>query len=107
MADTVFPLTPAGQRLRCANYRAVDSRYGTMDDLDELIREADKRGIGLMLDMVFNHTSTEHEWFQKALAGDKKYQDYYIFKDGSPRPLPHKLGVQIRRLRVGVCAAVG
>lgn len=41
-----------------------------------------------MLDMVFNHTSTEHEWFQKALAGDKKYQDYYIFKDGSPDRCP-------------------
>ena len=53
-----------------------------MDDLDELIREADRRGIGLMLDMVFNHTSTAHEWFQRALAGDKRYQDYYIFRDG-------------------------
>ena len=44
--------------------------------------------IGLMLDMVFNHTSTEHEWFKKALAGDKKYQDYYIFKDGTPDCYP-------------------
>jgi len=41
-----------------------------------------------MLDMVFNHTSTEHEWFKKALAGDKKYQDYYIFKDGTPDCYP-------------------
>ena len=85
------PFFPSPQRdngYDVANYRAVDSRYGTMDDLDELIREADKRGIGLMLDMVFNHTSTEHEWFQKALAGDKKYQDYYIFKDGSPDRCP-------------------
>ena len=85
------PFFPSPQRdngYDVANYRAVDSRYGTMDDLDELIREADKRGIGLMLDMVFNHTSTEHDWFQKALAGDKKYQDYYIFKDGSPDRCP-------------------
>ena len=85
------PFFPSPQRdngYDVANYRAVDPRYGTMDDLDELIREADKRGIGLMLDMVFNHTSTEHEWFQKALAGDKKYQDYYIFKDGSPDRCP-------------------
>ena len=59
-----------------------------MDDLDELIREADKRGIGLMLDMVFNHTSTEHDWFQKALAGDKKYQDYYIFRMALPTAAP-------------------
>lgn len=59
-----------------------------MEDLEELIREADRRGIGLMLDMVFNHTSTEHEWFKKALAGDKRYQDYYIFKDGTPDRYP-------------------
>jgi len=43
-----------------ADYYKIDPAYGTMEDLEELIREADKRGIGLMLDMVFNHTSTEH-----------------------------------------------
>ena len=57
-----------------ADYRKIDPRYGTMEDLEELIREADARKIGLMLDMVFNHTSTEHIWFQKALEGDEKYQ---------------------------------
>ena len=71
-----------------ANYREIDPRYGTMADLEELISEADQRGIGLMLDMVFNHTSTEHEWFQRALKGEKKYQDYYIFKDGDGKKLP-------------------
>ena len=55
-----------------------------MEDLEELIRQGEDRGIGLMLDMVFNHTSTEHAWFQKALAGDERYQKYYIFKDGAP-----------------------
>lgn len=62
------PFFPSPQRdngYDVADYRAVDPRYGTMEDLEELIREADKRGIGLMLDMVFNHTSTEHEWFKK------------------------------------------
>lgn len=71
-----------------ANYCEIDPRYGTMEDLEELIHEADKRGIGLMLDMVFNHTSTEHEWFQRALKGEKKYQDYYIFKEGDGKKLP-------------------
>ncbi len=71
-----------------ADYRNIDPRYGTMEDLEELIREADVRNIGLMFDMVFNHTSTEHVWFQKALAGDKKYQDYYIFKEGTPDKIP-------------------
>ena len=71
-----------------ADYLNIDPRFGTMEDLETLIREADKRNIGLMLDMVFNHTSTEHEWFQKALAGEKEYQDYYIFKDGTPDQIP-------------------
>lgn len=71
-----------------ADYRAVDPRYGTMEDLEELIREADKRGIGLMLDMVFNHTSTDHEWFQRAMAGDPEYKDYYIFRKGKPDGTP-------------------
>ena len=65
-----------------ADYYKINPQFGTMDDMDELIRQCNKRGIGLMLDMVFNHTSTDHEWFQKALSGDKEYQDYYIFKDG-------------------------
>lgn len=71
-----------------ADYRRIDPRYGTMEELEELIREADTRNIGLMLDMVFNHTSTEHVWFQKALAGDKKYQDYYIFQEGTADKIP-------------------
>ena len=71
-----------------ADYRSIDPRFGTMDDMEELIRESDKRGMGLMLDMVFNHTSTDHEWFQKALAGDEKYQNYYIFRDGTPDQVP-------------------
>lgn len=64
-----------------ADYLSVNPMFGTMEDAQALIREADEHGIGLMFDMVFNHTSTDHEWFQKALAGDPKYMDYYIFRD--------------------------
>ena len=71
-----------------ADYRRIDPRYGTMEDFEELSREAARRGIGLMLDMVFNHTSTDHEWFRKALAGDPKYKAYYIFKKGKPDGTP-------------------
>ncbi|WP_337575037.1 alpha,alpha-phosphotrehalase [Fournierella sp.] len=67
-----------------ADYRTIDPRYGTMEDFEELARQANRRGIRLMLDMVFNHTSTEHIWFQKALAGDPVYQDYYIFRPARP-----------------------
>lgn len=71
-----------------ADYRNIDPMFGTMEDLGNLIAEGEKRNIGLMFDMVFNHTSTSHEWFRRALAGEKKYQDYYIFKEGAPDQPP-------------------
>ncbi|WP_300619649.1 alpha,alpha-phosphotrehalase [uncultured Fusobacterium sp.] len=71
-----------------ADYCNIDPTYGTMEDFDRLSAEAKKRGIGIMLDMVFNHTSTEHKWFKKALAGEKKYQDFYIFKKGEKNNPP-------------------
>lgn len=66
------------------DYRNINPVFGTMEDVEELIEEAGKRDIGLMFDMVFNHTSTRHEWFQKAFSGDTEYMDYYIFRDGEP-----------------------
>ena len=71
-----------------ADYRAVDPRFGTMADFEELACQAKAHGIGIMLDMVFNHTSTEHQWFQRALAGDEKYQAYYMFVEGEPDSPP-------------------
>ncbi len=64
-----------------ADYLAINPMFGTMEDVDALIKEAKEHNIHLMFDMVFNHTSTSHEWFQKALTGDPKYMDYYIFRD--------------------------
>lgn len=83
-----FPSPQHDNGYDVADYCAVDPKFGTMEDLEELIRQSETRGIGLMLDMVFNHTSTEHVWFQKALAGDETYQKYYIFKDGRPDRIP-------------------
>lgn len=85
------PFFPSPQRdngYDVADYRAIDPKFGTMEDFRELIRQSEKRDIGIMLDMVFNHTSTSHEWFQKALAGEEKYQKYYIFKEGTPDHAP-------------------
>lgn len=65
-----------------ADYRNIDPMYGTMEDFDLLVKEAAKRNIYLMMDMVFNHCSTRHEWFQKALKGDPYYRDFFIFKKG-------------------------
>ncbi len=67
-----------------SDYYSVEPMFGTMEDFDELVSRANRKGLGLMLDMVFNHTSTEHDWFQRALAGDPKYLDYYIFREGGP-----------------------
>ncbi len=63
-----------------ADYRNFDPRYGTMEDFERLSKECEKRGIEIMFDMVFNHTSTEHEWFKRALKGEQKYKDYYIWR---------------------------
>lgn len=64
-----------------ADYYKIDPLFGTMEDVEHLIFEADKRGIKIMFDMVFNHTSTEHKWFKKAKSGDKTFQEYYFFKE--------------------------
>ena len=71
-----------------ADYYNVDPRYGTMQDVEHLIAEADARGIGLMFDMVFNHVSTDHEWFRKAMAGDPYYKDFFFFRKGKGEGIP-------------------
>ena len=64
-----------------SDYYAIDPSYGTMADCELLIAEAEKRGIKLMLDIVVNHTSTEHPWFQQARTSlDNPYRDFYIWR---------------------------
>ncbi|MCI9559891.1 MAG: alpha,alpha-phosphotrehalase [Lachnospiraceae bacterium] len=84
----VFPSPQKDNGYDVADYCAIDSQFGTMEDMEQLIGESGKRNMGIMLDMVFNHTSTNHPWFQKALAGEKEFQDYYIFRNGLPNQLP-------------------
>ncbi|KRL84743.1 alpha,alpha-phosphotrehalase [Ligilactobacillus apodemi] len=70
-----------------ADYRQIDPRFGTMADFEELVAKLKAVNIEVMLDMVLNHCSTEHEWFKKALTGDEKYQKYFYLRpakaDGS------------------------
>ena len=61
-----------------SDYRAIHPDIGTMNDLHRLSTELRRRGISLVLDLVFNHTSDEHRWAQKAKAGDDAYMDYYL-----------------------------
>ncbi len=65
-----------------SNYTAIDPRFGTMEDFNELVKAADEKNLKIMLDMVLCHTSDQHEWFQRAINGDEKYQKYYILRDG-------------------------
>lgn len=70
-----------------SDYCAVDPAMGTMEDFDELSAALAAHGISPMLDMVFNHVSTSHEWFQRALAGEDRYREYFYIRrakaDGS------------------------
>ena len=73
-----------------SDYRAVDPMFGTLDDLRALIRAADARGIGIVLDLVLNHTSDRHRWFQEAKKSkDNPFHDYYIWRDGTPDAPPN------------------
>lgn len=71
-----------------ADYYNIEPMFGTMEDFQNLIKEAEKRSIGIMLDMVFNHTSTKHQWFKNALKGEEKYKNFYIFKEGKKEKAP-------------------
>ena len=80
----------ADQGYDISDYYSIDPRFGTMDDMQELIREAKRRDIGIVMDLVVNHCSDEHAWFQKACQDpDGKYGQYfYIRKRGENGALP-------------------
>ena len=71
-----------------ADYYSIDELFGTMEDFEELVKQAKNRNINIMLDMVFNHTSTEHKWFKSAIDGNEKYKNFYIFKKGKNNKPP-------------------
>lgn len=78
------PFYPSPQRdngYDISDYTAVNPLFDSMADFEDLVQKGKAYGIDIMLDMVLNHCSTEHEWFQKALAGDRYYQDFFILRD--------------------------
>ena len=77
----VYPSPRKDMGYDIADYEQVDERFGTLDDFDNLITEAHNSDIKMLMDLVLNHTSTKHEWFQKALAGDPKFRSFYYFTD--------------------------
>ena len=75
-----------------SDYQDIDPLFGTLDDLRTLIREGKRRGIGVMLDLVLNHSSDQHRWFQQARQSrDNPYHDYYVWRDGTPDQLPNDM----------------
>ena len=75
-----------------SDYRSIDPMFGSMEDMRTLIREARARGIGILMDLVLNHTSDQHRWFQQACQGrDNPYHDYYIWRDAAPGALPNEM----------------
>ena len=75
-----------------SDYKDIQPEFGTMEDFDLLLSEAKARGISIIMDLVINHTSDEHEWFERAKAGEQKYKDYYIIKKGENGKLPNNWG---------------
>ena len=75
-----------------SDYCAIDPMLGTMEDMEELIAEAKKRGISIIMDLVLNHCSDQHKWFREAVTDRKNpYHDYFIWRDGSPDTPPNSM----------------
>lgn len=66
------------------DYRSVNPDYGTLEDFKTFLAEAHERGMDVILDLVINHTSSQHPWFRRAEEGDPKYRDYYSFRAEDP-----------------------
>ncbi|WP_349672124.1 alpha-glucosidase [Lacrimispora sp.] len=82
----------ADQGYDISNYYEIDPRFGTMEDLQELVDEAKKRNLYVLLDLVVNHCSDEHEWFQKALKDPKgEYGDYFYIREGKDGKEPSNI----------------
>ena len=86
----VFASPQADNGYDISDYRAIDPLFGDMEDMRTLIREAKRRGIVILLDLVLNHTSDQHRWFLQARQSrDNPYHDYYIWRDGEPGTPPN------------------
>lgn len=71
-----------------SNYREINPEYGTMSDFEEMLEGMHERNIKLIMDLVVNHTSDEHEWFKKSIEGDEDYRDYYYWRKGKKEGVP-------------------
>lgn len=85
----VYPSPNADNGYDISDYKNIHPEYGTMEDMDLLLAEATKRDIKIVMDLVINHTSDEHDWFEKSRQGIEPYKDYYIWKPDKQGKLPN------------------
>ncbi len=75
-----------------SDYQDIDPMFGNLEDMERLIQEAGKRNIRIVMDLVLNHSSDEHRWFQEAKKSkDNPYHDYYVWRDGKEGVLPNEM----------------
>ena len=85
----IFPSPGHANGYDISDYKGINPELGTMEDMEKLISRAKRLGIKIIIDLVINHTSDEHEWFKKALEGDPKYRNYYYFRTGKGKGFPN------------------
>ena len=90
-----------------SDYCDIMKEFGTMQDMDELLEKANAMDIKIIMDLVVNHTSDEHIWFEEAKKSkDNPYHDYYIWVDGEEGVLPNDLKSDFGGKRMGICASM-
>ena len=80
----VYQFPDADNGYDISDYRAINPKFGTMADMERLFAEAKKRGLKIIMDLVVNHTSDEHEWFKQSRDPHSPYRDYYIWRPAKP-----------------------
>ncbi len=91
-----------------SDYYAIAEEFGTMEQFEELLAEAKKRDMYIIMDLVINHCSDQHEWFQKALADPEgEYADYFYFRKGKNRKSTKQLPFLLRRKLLGTGSGNG
>ena len=90
--NPIYPSPNDDMGYDISDYRDIMPEFGTMDDFEELLAKAHSLGIKIMLDLVVNHTSDEHQWFKDSVARKGKYTDFYIWRDPKDGKEPNNWG---------------
>ena len=98
----VYPSPMVDNGYDISDYENIDPRFGTLEDMDRLIAEAKKKNISIIMDLVVNHCSDQHAWFQKAIADPKgPYGDYFYLKEGKDGKEPNNWRhIDLRIIRI-------